>query len=146
MKKNIYLSFLMLIFLFITAERSLACSCVVSPGSLKDQVRMAYSGADAVFSGEVLEIKQSPTDSNSFLVTFKVDNSWKGEAATEITITTATESAMCGYNFEAGKKYLVYASGNKDKLSAYNCSRTAIFSNKGDVKYLGKLSRKKIGK
>ncbi len=146
MKKYIYISFLILIFLFVTAERSLACSCAVLPGSLKNQVRLAYSGADAIFSGEVIEVQKSPNDNYSVLVKLKVDKSWKGEAAQEITITTAADGAMCGYSFETGKKYLVYATGNKDKLSTYLCSRTAVFTANGDVKYLAKLSRKKHGK
>jgi hypothetical protein len=69
---------------------------------------------------------------------------WKGELKREIIITTNKDSAMCGYGFEVGKKYLVYANGLKNDLFVDNCSRTTNMSNKGDVKYLTKLKRKKV--
>lgn len=143
MKKYIYIPLFLAVLIVASAERSYACSCVVTPEPLKKQIQNSYSGADAVFSGEVVEIKESPTDKYSVIVKFKVADSWKGELSQEIMVTTAKDSAMCGYSFEVGKKYLVYASGLPNNLSAYNCSRTAVFSPKGDVKYLAKLKRKK---
>ncbi len=142
MKKYIYIAFALTIFLFATAEKSFACSCVITPEPVKKQIENAYSGADAVFSGEVVEVKESATDQYSLIVRFKVAKSWKGELSREITIRTAKDSAMCGYNFEIGKTYLVYAFGKKDTLSTTNCSRTAILGVKSDAKYLDKLKRK----
>ena len=143
MKKYIYIPFALVIFLFASVEKSLACSCVASLEPVKKQIEGAFTNSAAIFSGEVIEIKESPTNKYSVLIKLKVDKSWKGESQAEITIITAKDSAMCGYNFEVGKKYLVYANGKKDELSAYNCSRTTTFSNTGDAKYLDKLKRKK---
>ncbi|MCY7344741.1 MAG: hypothetical protein LH614_00830 [Pyrinomonadaceae bacterium] len=112
---------------------------------MKKQVQGAFAYADAVFSGEVIEIRESSADKYNFIVKFKVAKSWKGESQPEITITTAKESAMCGFSFAVGQKYLVYAYGLKDALSTTNCSRTTLFGNNGDVKYLAKLERKKAG-
>ena len=142
MKKYIYISFALVIFLFVSAEKSYACSCIVTPEPLKKQIENSYSGADAVFSGEVIEIKESPANKYEFIVKFKVAQNWKGEVGREITITTGKDSAMCGYNFTVGQKYLVYASGLKDNLSTTNCSRTAGLGKKSDAKYLDKLKRK----
>ena len=143
MKKYIYISFALAIFLFLSAEKSFACSCMVTSEPLKKQVENAYSEAETVLSGEVVEIKDSPTDKYRVIVKFKVDKSWKGAATQEITITTEKDSAMCGFNFETGKTYLVYAFGKKDELATNNCSRTSSFSQNGDLKYLDKLKRKK---
>lgn len=143
MKKYLYISLALFMFLFASAEKSFACSCVALNEPVKKQIQNALTGSDAVFSGEVIEIKESLTDKNNVLVKFKMVKLWKGESQTEITITTAKDSAMCGYNFEVGKKYLVYASGLKENLSVNNCSRTSLFSKKGDAKYLDKLKRQK---
>lgn len=145
MKKYLYISLALAMFLFASAERSFACSCVFSAEPVKKQVEEAFLSSEAVFSGEVVEINESPTNKYDFIVKFKVAQVWKGEAVTEMTINTSKDSAMCGYSFEVGKKYLVYANGKQDRLATSNCSRTSVFSRKGDVKYLAKLKRKKTG-
>jgi len=144
MKKAIYISLALTMFLFASAEKSFACSCEVTLEPEKKQIQDAFTSSGAVFSGEVVEVSESPADKNSLLVKFKVAQSWKGESKREITITTNKESSMCGYSFEVGEKYLVYANGLKNDLFVDNCSRTTNMSNKGDVKYLTKLKRKKV--
>ena len=143
MKKYIYISIVLVIFFLVSAEKFFACSCLVTPEPLKKQIQNAFAGADVIFSGEVVEIKDSASDNYSLIVKFKVAKYWKGGPQTEITITTAKDSAMCGFNFETGKTYLVYAFGKSENLSTNNCSRTSFFSKKSDVKYLDKLKRKK---
>jgi hypothetical protein len=143
MKKAIYISLTLTLFLLASAEKSYACSCLRSLEPVKKQVRQAFKDSTAIFAGEVLEISEDSADENSLLVKIKVAKSWKGELSSEVTITTAKNSAMCGYSFEVGKKYLVYANGLKDSLMVSNCSRTTNMSNKGDVKYLAKLKRQR---
>ena len=143
MKKAIYISLALTLFLLASAEKAFACSCLRSLEPEKKQVQQAFTDSTAIFSGEVLEISEDSADQNSLLVKFKVAKLWKGELNREVTITTAKDSAMCGYTFEIGKKYLVYANGLKDSLMVSNCSRTKIMSNKGHVKYLAKLKRQK---
>ncbi len=144
MKKYIYISLALAMFLFASAERSFACGCKVTLEPKKKQIQDAFTDSGAIFSGEVVEVSESPADENSLLVKFKIAQSWKGESKREITITTAKESSMCGYGFEVGKKYLVYANGLKNDLFVENCSRTTHISNQGDVKYLTRLKRKKM--
>jgi hypothetical protein len=143
MKKAIYISLALTLFLLASAEKSFACSCPRSLEPEKKQVQQAYTDSTAIFSGEVFEISESSADKNSLLVKFKVAKLWKSELNREVTITTAKESAMCGYRFEIGKTYLVYANGLKDSLMVSNCSRTTNMSNKYDVKYLAKFKRQK---
>ena len=142
MKKYIYISLVSAIFLIASAEKFYACSCEFDSEPAKKQIQNSYIGADAVFSGKVVEIKESPMNSRDFIIKFKVAKSWKGESSQEITISTAKESAMCGFNFEIGKIYLVYAFGKSGNFSTTNCTRTANLGKKSDAKYLDKLKRK----
>lgn len=141
MKKSIYILLALALFVLASAERSFACSCVASLEPEKKQVQQAFTDSTAIFSGEVLAISESRADKNSLLVKFKVTKLWKGGSKNEITITTNKESSMCGYRFEVGKKYLVYANGLKNELFVENCSRTTNISNNGDVRHLNKLKR-----
>ena len=111
MKKAIYISLALTLFLLASAEKSFACSCVASLEPEKKQVQEAFTSSGAIFSGEVIEVNESPTDKNSLLVKFKIAQSWKGESKREITITTAKESSMCGYGFEVGKNILFMQMG-----------------------------------
>ena len=143
MKKAVYLSLALALFVFASAEKSFACSCAANLAPKKKQIQKAFTNSVAIFSGKVVEIKEYPADKSRFIVKLEVAQSWKGESKSEIFITTAKENSMCGYFFEFGKKYLVYANGLKDDLFVENCSRTAVFSDKGDAKYLSKLKRRK---
>jgi hypothetical protein len=53
-------------------------------------------------------------------------------------VVTAVSSATCGYNFEVGKSYLVYAGTFDGKLNVSLCSRTALIDQAGeDLQALG---------
>jgi hypothetical protein len=143
MKKTTFIFLALSIFLLVSVEKSFACTCMMSPEPLKKQVKTAFSDSAAIFEGEVLEVSQSTEKEFEFVVRIKISKSWKGEQTGEITITTANQSSLCGYNFEVGKKYLVYAHGSKERLYVDNCSRTSGFNNNGDIKYLKKLRSKK---
>jgi len=143
MKKAVYISLALVLFVFASVEQSFACGCAASLETEKRQVQKAFADSVAIFSGKVVEVKDSPTDENRFIVKLKVAQSWKGAAKREIFITTAKESSMCGYFFQIGEKYLVYANGLKNDLFVDTCSRTAVFRYKGDAKYLSKLKRRK---
>lgn len=141
MKKYLLLIFAAMVVTFASVENALACSCLASQESETRQIEGAFNGSEAIFAGEVVEVKGA--GDNNLAVKFKVKKIWKGSAVKEITINTAENSAMCGYNFEVGKQYLVYANAAGDKFSTTDCSRTAVYSKKGDAKQLDKLKRKK---
>ncbi len=108
----------------------------------------AFYAADAVFLGAVVEIG---TDSgieclqvagcrdpdpdpaaNSFaarvIVGFRVETSLKGggDEAAGIEVATHHQSGMCGYMFQVGRSYLVYAADRDEdgRLSTHLCTRT----------------------
>lgn len=112
---------------------ALACSCA-PPGPPKESLDQST----AVFSGKVTAVeKEGPF---GLIVTFAVDSAWKGVAEKTIKVGTASNDAMCGYSFEKGKSYLVYASvapGAK-KLQTNICSRTRSLDDaKEDLAALG---------
>jgi hypothetical protein len=130
--------------LLLSAEDLLACSCVANLKPLKQQVTDAYKNSIAIFSGEVLSV--TPTDEFTVTVKIKIEKSWKGRFSKEIILTTGKDSAMCGYSFEIGNKYLVYAYGPKNKLTTGLCSRTGVLSQSEDLKYLDQLKKRAKGK
>ncbi len=141
MKKTIFILVALSIFLIASAQNSLACSCVLSTESVKKQVKGAFTNSTAIFEGEVLSVSKSLENEFELIVKIKVSKTWKGENSGEISIKTTNQSSLCGYEFEVGKAYLLYANGLKEQLSVDNCSRTTGLSNKSDVKYLRKLKK-----
>lgn len=141
MKSSLLLIVFATMMVAASAERALGCSCAVSPDSQKKQITKAYTGSVAVFSGKVVEIKPAGNE-YEVVVKFAVIRRWKGKAAAEIIVRTAKDSAMCGYDFEVGREYLVYASGSRTDLSVSNCSRTTGLSSTGDIRQLTWLKRR----
>ena len=116
-----------------------ACSCMI-PESPRDSLQKS----DAVFSGKVVEIKEENpsypliSSMDPVWVSFEVDKVWKGPRD-PITIQTPQSSASCGYSFEKGESYLVYAYQNGNTLEVSLCSRTTLVSNAAeDLEELGK--------
>lgn len=138
MKKLIYISLVLTIVFVASAEITFACSCMITDEPLETQIQKAFDGSTSVFSGEVVSVE--PKDEYTLSVKIKTLQIWKGEETDEFTVNTANQSAMCGYFFEVGKKYLVYANKSGEVLMATNCSRTAIFDEAGDAKRLDKLT------
>jgi hypothetical protein len=69
--------------------------------------------------------------------TLRVSEVWKGPKQQTVEITTASNGAMCGYSFEEGREYLVYAYGGQD-LKVDLCSETKLLSKAGaDLALLG---------
>jgi hypothetical protein len=73
-------------------------------------------------------------------VKFDIDEAWKG-ASDQAVVYTGTGGGDCGYPFEIGRKYLVYASLQKEGwLYAGICGETKSLSEAGgDVSVLDGL-------
>lgn len=99
------------------------CSCMRPEAAAIERDR-----ATAVFAGEVSRI--TPTDWG-YTVDVTVSDQWKGNIGETVSFTTASDSAACGYYFEIGQAYLVYAHGEATDLSVNLCSRTAPLDNAG---------------
>ncbi|NIR58218.1 MAG: hypothetical protein GWO02_01190, partial [Gammaproteobacteria bacterium] len=71
----------------------------------------AEASADAIFEGRVvaLEPPAEGDQQSPVRVTVRVSQQWKGIESEEVALTTAANSAMCGYNFELDRVYLIYA-------------------------------------
>lgn len=102
-----------------------ACSCAPPPPPQE-----AMAGAAAVFAGTVSGI--APAGAGGLLVTFDLQQSWKGPAEPQLTITTSDNSASCGVAFSEGESYLVYGFAQDGQLATNLCSRTAPLANAGD--------------
>lgn len=128
MKKILSASALLvlLVSLAVHVPRASACSCIMPEPPLA-----AKDNSAAVFSGRVTGIKP-PVNMTSSLdesrITFDVLMSWKGIDRNPVQIFSSTSSASCGYEFEEGKEYLVYAYDNEGRLSTGLCTRTALLA------------------
>jgi hypothetical protein len=131
MKKIVFMS-LSIVSLFIFAQvNAFACSCptvgtmypttgIGSDSLIAGQVR----NAKVVFSGEVVGINKIPK-TRMLLVKIEVKESWKEVLPKEITITT--ELGGCGYQFQVGTEYLVFANDSDDgNLSTGECLRNKL--------------------
>lgn len=107
--------------LLVKTEPAYACSCI-RPGPINESVAQAT----AVFAGRVIDIES--IDNRRIEVDFDVETVWKGSNISTISIYTAPNSAMCGYSFEEGRSYLVYAHQRQGTLQVSQCSRTNLLS------------------
>lgn len=100
----------------LSAESALACTCAPPPGPQE-----SLAASDAVFTGTVVSV--TPGEGTNRVV-FRVEGAWKGAKCGEVTVSTALDEAACGYGFQVGTSYLVYATKHQGKLSTNICSRT----------------------
>jgi hypothetical protein len=131
--------------LVLTANAASACKCIPTTPE------QSFETAKKVFSGKVVDVvEQSPTEQganrgkgdpnflNGAKVTFEVSEVWKGNHKRQLVVMTSDSSASCGYSFEKGKEYLVYASGEEAKLQTGLCSGTKSLSDaQADLAALG---------
>jgi hypothetical protein len=125
-KMRIFLILVIIVsMLIIETESACACSCA-PPGPLDEDLTTAA----AVFTGKVVGLDESiggsgPISSaDPMKVTFQVYTVWKGSVSQTTTVTTARSGSSCGYTFEKGGEYIVYAHGPENNLSVSLCSRT----------------------
>ena len=141
MKRAVWLLSILAVLVFHSVDaRACNCDLPLLNRTPKQQVNQARKYACAVFSGTVLSI-----DEATYLerVTFKIEGFWKGTLSKEVVVVTSRGGGDCGYRFEVGERYLVYAYGvNEANLGTNICQRTAPLSaDAGDLKLLGKPKR-----
>jgi len=125
---------------------ALACSCM-PPGTVQEEI----AKSSRVFLGQVTAIQERPAraDRSWFTaaaewtrqlfggtpllparehafrqVTFTVGETFKGAAVPTLSLGTGLGGGDCGYAFETGQSYVVYAHGEGDALQAGICSLT----------------------
>jgi hypothetical protein len=107
-------------------------------------VPSALASAQAVFTGRVVSVRDTTvqTDHGPWRrrrVMLRVDRAWKGVEAETVTVLTGWGGGDCGFPFERGESYLVYAHGRPGEvLGTGICGRTAELSRAAaDVRALG---------
>jgi hypothetical protein len=103
--------------LAVPPARARACSCRMP--SFEEQ----RAEADAIFEGRVDEIRSVGGD---LVVVLHVTQAWRGVAQERVEVSTASNEAACGFTFEVGQHYLVYATSPESTLRVSLCSRTAL--------------------
>jgi|TARA_B100000767_G_C19483988_1_gene417393 hypothetical protein len=108
-------TFLLILIFTFTLTKTFACSCIRTNESLSVKVEKAFTQADLIISGTVVGIKKFKEgkyifSGNPVIYEFEITKTIKGKIKKEIVeIASAESGASCGYNFEIGKSYLVYA-------------------------------------
>ena len=119
------------------SETAQACSCVqATPAESADRAELIFLGT----VGETALTNRGRTVSSAdpVRVTFDVQTVYKGEADATLTLETARDSASCGYAFQVGGSYLVYARAVDGKLTTDLCSGTKPeFEATADLTFLG---------
>ena len=111
-----------------------ACSCV-QPGSPSEELEKF----SAVFAGRVVSVDHSydpegrtVTRDDRSTIGFKVSVVWKGAVHEDMYITTPPTGGTCGFTFDVGEEYIVYAYDSNYDDGGYStgiCSRTALLGN-----------------
>jgi hypothetical protein len=111
--------------LLLLPDCASACSCMGVP------IQRYISSSDAVFSGEVVDLQKGTSASRMFgpsdTVTLRVSEAWKGTDQGTLEVSTPSQGSACGYHFEEGQEYLVYAYGKQD-LKVDACGGTTHLS------------------
>ncbi|MBX3243886.1 MAG: hypothetical protein KF685_05470 [Acidobacteria bacterium] len=143
------------ILLFATDVFACSCSIIEQVGkSDKELVEEAKNSADAVFAGEIVEIRFSESEMSvsdekialTRYAKFRIERSWKGLEDKEfVEISTGNICCICGVSFEKGQRYIVYAAKQKDgTFSTDTCTRTRMYHEViADEKYLGIPEKRK---
>lgn len=134
-----------------------ACTCVPPPREAKtprDIARWHAERSDAIFEGTVqsVELKWQllqarvgsliscdfDDDAPALQVTFNVSRSYKGASKRTLVLTTGLGGGDCGFGFQIGQQYLVYAyRGGTGQLSSGICSGTApLRESQSDISFL----------
>ena len=124
--------------MMLLAPRAIeACSCIAGI-----PVCQSFWATDAVFSGTVAQITPTPNRlgepyPSHRLVRFQVKQSWRGAVGPVVEVLTGSGGGDCGFSFEQGVTYLVYAHAGRGGLSTSICSRTRRLSEAAeDLEYL----------
>ena len=118
------------------------CTCVTENKPLDEKISEQVEEADLIFEGVVLETHAYPSSKGRRLAKeedsrvqfgfgkrlyafFFVSKTWKGPYKRDLVVSTLRSESMCGYPFEEGERYLVYASIEEWGPTTSICMRTA---------------------
>jgi hypothetical protein len=146
---------------FLAPDCAFACTCAMPSGSQKEIAKDALADSEAVFAGEVVDFENTLNitmmegemvtmmggNTATATATLRVSEVWKGPERQTMQIGTApNDGVSCGFPFEEGKEYLVYAYGGRQGLKADGCTQTKPLSEAGaDLAVLGNSEKPKDG-
>ena len=130
-----------------TASTAHACSCRM-PSPPLESLRQS----DYVFAGVAEDIVFDSLNNDgthisygSKYVTFSVSSVWKGAPKNTLIVVTPVSGAQCGFGFQKGQEYIVYANEYNGKLRTSHCSRTKMLKRaQEDLQELGEGTIPKI--
>jgi hypothetical protein len=104
-----------------------ACTCYYN------SIQYEYDNNDAVFRGvamsnTIIDLEGQPVR----LVTFVASECWKGSVPTAAAVYTSPTEAGCGYTFNVGTEYLVFATGQSIPFWTHLCTHNSPWSAGGD--------------
>ena len=93
------------------APPSARCSCLIPPVSDSTRAIAELRAAHVVFVGKATSVVDTtpPWGVRSLRATFTVQVGWKGPLGKSITVLTAADGGLCGFEFAVGTEYLVFA-------------------------------------
>jgi hypothetical protein len=112
-----------------------ACSC-----TNERTLAQEFESAAAVFTGRVTAV-QPAGDGFNVIVSLTPLLRWKGGLSVPLTLATPENSGICGYAFEIGREYLVFAwpytISGQQTIFTHLCSRTGSAEGNPDITNLG---------
>lgn len=117
--------------MLVNVPRVSACSCA---GGLPliDHI----TNASAIFSGRVAELSPEEAPASTlapdvqlpgtlvYQTSVDINQIWKGPTGLQLSVNTALDAAACGYPFQPGAEYLIYAYEHEGNLHTSLCSNT----------------------
>ena len=127
--------------LFAIIGISSACSCINL-----ENTEAKLENAQYVFTGEVINVEVSGQQYNEMQeITVKIINTFKPSQFPEPVnmkiYATKDTGANCGYNFQNGKEYLIYAYLEENKFTTNSCmGNSLLIKSQEEIKELNKLT------
>ena len=131
---------LLLIPMAATPTTAVRCFLPYVNESLPERVSRELQSSTAVFSGKVIAAEYRPVKNftenqggmEELVVIISANRWWKGDGREDVEMYTTFTKAPNGmitfmaedFQFQVGKDYLVYASGNPDRLQTSVCYLT----------------------
>ena len=107
--------------LLATTRPSLACSCLpTTPETAKQQANVVFTGR--VIRQQTANNERDRLPEANIVWTFLVDDVEKGRAPRRLRVESPQSSAACGFNFQLGGRYRVYAQRDGKTLRTSLCS------------------------
>jgi hypothetical protein len=129
LRRTLIVIFLAVMAVPVVASPCWACSCMAYE-SPREQRHSQARSADLIFTGvaksqRVTDEGDPEFEGDEMIGTrFRVGKTYKGHPGRWVTVETYVNGATCGYHFEVGKRYTVFAYEQNDEYNTSLCSGT----------------------